>query len=216
MVDSRPESGETGDSGEIVVRRHRFRRYALWGVAVLLVALAVALVVLWSERRSIAGNVIDNELEKRGVQATYSLDRVGLRTQQISNLVVGDPDNPDVVARRVLIQIRLKWNGSVDVYRIVARGLRLRGTVRPNGQVSWGEIDKLLPPPSGQPFTLPDVALDVADSSISLSTPWGPLGFAVAGAGNLQGGFNGRFVSSSPRLITGACIAEAVRGSGAI
>ncbi|HYI42742.1 MAG TPA: YdbH domain-containing protein, partial [Sphingomicrobium sp.] len=178
--------------------------------------LVIALAVAWNERRSIASNVIDNELDKRGVRATYTLDRVGLRTQQISNLVVGDPRNPDVVARRVLIQMRLKWNGGVDVYRIVARGLRLRGTVRPNGQVSWGELDKLLPPPSGQPFSLPDVAVDIADSSISLRTPWGPLGFAVAGAGNLSGGFKGNYVSSSPQLVTGRCIVQGVRGSGAI
>ena len=186
MEDSRPGSGEAGASDVVVVRRGRVRRYILWGVAGLLAVLIAALVIVWIERRTIAGNVIDNELDKRGVRATYTLDRVGLRTQQISNLVVGDPRNPDVVAKRVLIQMRLKLDGSADVYRIVARGLRLRGTVAPNGRVSWGELDKLLPPPSGKPFTLPDVAVDIADSSISLRTPWGPLGFAIAGAGNLS------------------------------
>nr|MBA2770717.1 hypothetical protein [Sphingomonas sp.] len=216
MENSRPQSGEAGASDTLVVRRHRVRRYVLWALAGLLMILVAALVILWTERRTIAGNVIDNELDKRGVRATYTLDRVGLRTQQISNLVVGDPDDPDVAARRVQIQMRLKWNGGVDVYRIVARGLRLRGTVRPSGQVSWGELDKLLPPPTGEPFSLPDVAVDIADSSISLRTPWGPLGFAIAGAGNLQGGFKGRYASSSPQLITGRCIAEAVQGSGAI
>ncbi|MBA3525483.1 MAG: YdbH domain-containing protein [Sphingomonas sp.] len=216
MDNSRPQSGEAGASEEAHVRRHRVRRAVLWVLAALLLILVAALVIVWVERRSIASNIMDNELDKRGVRTTYTLDRVGLRTQQISNLVVGDPRNPDVVAKRVLIQMRLKWNGSVDVYRIVARGLRLRGTVRPGGQVSWGELDKLLPPPSGQPFSLPDVAVDIADSSIALRTPWGPLGFAVSGDGNLRGGFKGRFVSSSPQLITGRCIVEAVRGSGAI
>ncbi len=216
MENSRPLSGEAGVSDNIVVRRHRVRRYVLWVFAGLLAILVAALVILWMERRTIAGNIIDKELDKRGVRTNYTLDRVGLRTQQISNLVVGDPRNPDVVAERVQIQMRLKWNGGVDVYRIVARGLRLRGKVKPGGQVSWGELDKLLPPPSGKPFSLPDVAVDVADSSISLRTPWGPLGFAIAGAGNLQGGFKGRFVSSSPHLITGRCFAHRVRGSGRI
>ena len=216
MVNSRPESGEAGASDVVVVRRSRIRRYILWAVAGLLAVLIAALVIVWIERRTIAGNVIDNELDKRGVRATYTLDRVGLRTQQISNLVVGDPKNPDVVAKRVLIQMRLKLDGSADVYRIVARGLRLRGTVAPSGRVSWGELDKLLPPPSGKPFTLPDVAVDIADSSISLRTPWGPLGFAIAGAGNLAGGFKGRYVTSSPHLVTGRCFAHLVRGSGAV
>ena len=163
MVNSRADGGEDGALPVAVGRRRRLRRFVLWAFAALLAILVAALVIVWIERRSIASDVIDNELDKRGVRATYTLDRVGLRTQQISNLVVGDPNNPDVAARRVMIQMRLKWNGGVDVYRIVARGLRLRGTVRPSGQVSWGELDKLLPPPSGKPFSLPDVAVDIAD-----------------------------------------------------
>ena len=215
MADVRAESGNR-DPDTIVIRHSRFRRVLGWVAVAVLVLLVVALVIAWTQRRQIAGDIIDRQLESRGVQAEYTLDRVGLRTQQISNLRIGDPNNPDVTARRVLIQMRLKWNGSVDVYRIVARGVRLRGEVLPSGRVSWGQIDKLLPPPTGEPFTLPDVALDIADSSIALNTPWGPLGFAVQGAGNLTGGFKGRFVSSSPQLVTGNCVIENIRGSAAI
>jgi hypothetical protein len=207
-----------GDNDEVVVveEHHRWRSIMKWiGIAVVLLVL-VGLAIVWLERRPIARNIINNQLESRGVKGSYTLDRVGLRTQQISNLRIGDPNNPDVTARKVLIQMRLKWNGSVDVYRIVARGVRLRGRVLPSGRVSWGEIDKLLPPPSGQPFSLPDVALDIADSSIALATPWGPLGFAVQGSGNLTGGFAGKFVSSSPRLVTGNCVVANVRGAAAI
>jgi translocation and assembly module TamB len=207
-----------GESGETVVveRRHRWRTILTWvGVGVIVLILA-AFVLLWLERRPIARNLINHELASRGVQGSYTLDRVGLRTQQISNLRIGDPKKPDVTARKVLIQMRIKWNGSVDVYRIVARGVRLRGRVLPSGRVSWGEIDKLLPPPSGKPFSLPEVSLDIADSSIALATPWGPLGFAVQGSGNLTGGFKGRFVSSSPRLVTGKCAIDNVRGIAAI
>ena len=42
---------------------------------------------------------LKGEFERRGVTATYHLDRVGLRTQQVSNLVIGDPKQPDLVAR---------------------------------------------------------------------------------------------------------------------
>ena len=40
------------------------------------------------------------------------------------------PANPDLTARVALIQMRLKWNGSVEVYRIAARGVRLQGQRR--------------------------------------------------------------------------------------
>jgi hypothetical protein len=207
--------GESGDR-LVVERRPRWRTILTWIVIAILLLIVAALIVVWIERRPIARNLIAHELESRGVKGSFTLDRVGLRTQQISNLSIGDPRHPDVTARRVLIQMRLKFNGSIDVYRIVARGVRLRGTVLKSGRVSWGEIDKLLPPPSGKPFTLPDVALDIADSSISLKTPWGPFGFAVKGNGNLTGGFKGNFVSYSPRLVTGKCAAEYVRGVAAI
>ena len=216
MADTRIESGDQGDPDLVEIRRPRFRRVLTWVAVFVLFLLIVALVIAWTQRREIARDIIDRELANRGVEGSYTLDRVGLRTQQISNLRIGDPNRPDVTARRVLIQMRLKWDGSVDVYRIVARGVRLRGTVRPDGSVSWGQIDKLLPPPTDEPFTLPDVALDIADASISLKTPWGPFGFAVQGNGNLTGGFKGRFVSSSPRLVTGNCVVENVRGSAAI
>ena len=52
--------------------------------------------------------------------------------------------------------MRLKWDGNFEVYRIVARGVRLRGRLV-NGRVSWGQVDKLLPAPTTrkQPFKLP-------------------------------------------------------------
>lgn len=216
MAETRVESGEREDPDQLVIRHPRFRRTLAWVAAVVLILLVIALIIAWTQRREIARELIERQLESAGVDAEYTLDRVGLRTQQISNLRIGDPDNPDVTARRVLIQMRLKWDGSIDVYRIVARGVRLRGEVRPDGTVSWGQIDGLLPPPTDEPFRLPDVALDIADSSIALQTPWGPFGFAVQGSGNLTGGFKGRAVSSGPRLDTGNCVATNVRGSAAI
>ena len=215
MADEQVERGGS-DPDIVVIRGSRFRQLLTWVAVGAVVLLVVALTIVWIERRPIARGLISHELESRGVKGNFTLDRVGLRTQQISNLTIGDPRHPDVIAKRVLIQMRLKWNGSVDVYRIVARGVRLRGGVLPSGRVSWGEIDKLLPPPTGEPFSLPDVSLDIADSSIALATPWGPLGFAVQGNGNLSGGFKGRFVSSSPQLITGRCAVTNVRGAAAI
>ena len=175
------------------------------GLLAFLTLLVVAAAIIWIWRKPIADDYIRDELERRGVAASYTLDRVGFRTQQISNLSIGDPANPDLTVHRATIQLRIQWNGSAEVYRIVARGVRLKGRMLPSGRVSWGQIDKLLPPPSGRPFRLPDITADVADATVSLATPYGPMGFAVAGRGNLSGGFAGKLAASSPGLDLGTC-----------
>ena len=219
MAESETESGGDG-APDVIIVRHRgpIRRALTWIGIVLLVIVAAAAAVLWIERRDIANSIIQRQLASKGVHATYTLDRVGLRTQEVSNLTIGDPAHPDLTAKRVLIQMRLTPNLGIGVYRIVARGVRLRGKVMPNGRVSWGEIDRLLPAPTkpAKPFTLPNISLDVADSSISLATPWGPFGFAMQGSGNLSGGFAGHLVSYTPQLVTRKCIANNIRGVAAI
>jgi translocation and assembly module TamB len=205
MADWRDDGSEAdAGGGTIVVRLRRGRRLAKLASLAFLLLLILALALAWVSRRTIATNFLESEFESRGVQATYSLDRVGLRTQQVSNLVIGDPKRPDLVAKFAQVQVRLKWNGTFEIYRIVARGVRLRGRLA-GGRVSWGQIDKLLPPPSGKPFELPDFALDIADSTISLATPFGPFGIAIEGSGKLTGGFKGRVAAVSPRVVPGRC-----------
>src|SRR3954447_17778446 len=193
------------DEGTVIVRRGpRWGRIGAFAALGLLILLAIAIAVIWIERQSIATHYLKGEFERRGVTASYHLDRVGFRTQEVHDLVIGDPKRPDLVARHAIIQMRLQWNGGFEVYRIVARGVRLRGRFV-HGRVSWGQIDRLLPPPTGKPFQLPNFVLDVADSSISLATPFGPLGLALEGNGQLSGGFKGRAALTSPRLIPGRC-----------
>jgi translocation and assembly module TamB len=192
-----------------------------WARIATLVALAVlalivlVVVVVWIERRPIATHFLEREFERRGVTATYKLDRVGFRTQKVSNLVIGDPKRPDLTARYAQIQMRLTWTGQFEVYRIVARGVRLRGQLT-RGRVSWGQIDKLLPPPSDKPFQLPNFALDIADSTISLRTPFGPVGVALQGNGKLSGGFKGRAAIASARLVPGRCAGTDFRANVAV
>ena len=204
------QNQRTGIGGR---RRNLGRALGLFvaGIAGLLL---IALLGVWLARKPIANNVIERELERRGVRATYHLDRIGLRTQRISNLVIGDPARPDLVAKSAQVEMRIKLNGGVEVFRIVARGVRLRGRVI-GSRVSWGEIDKLLPKPKSvaTPFKLPDIAVDVADATIALQTPFGPLGFAVAGQGNLTGGFKGRLAAVGPRLTPGKCELTAMHAS---
>ncbi|QDP18930.1 intermembrane phospholipid transport protein YdbH family protein [Sphingomonas xanthus] len=196
-------------------RWHRVWRITRLGLFAVLIIAAIALAALWIWRKPIANDIIGDELAKRGVTATYSLDRVGFRTQQVSDLVIGDPANPDLTVERAIIQLRVKLNGSVVPYRVVARGVRLNGRVV-GDKVSFGQIDRLLPPPSGKPFTLPDLSVDLRDATVALATPYGRLGFAVEGRGNLSGGFKGRLAASAPRLTPGACTLDEFKALVAI
>jgi hypothetical protein len=189
---------------------HRVWRFTRLGLLILLGLLIMAIAALWIWRKPIANDYIRDELKRRGVTATYQLDRDGFRTQKVSNLVIGDPANPDLTVRRATIQLKIRWNGSVKVYRVAARGVRLKGRVVGN-KVSWGQVDKLLPPPTGKPFTLPDITVDLKDSTVALATPAGPMGFALDGLGNLSGGFKGRLAVAAPKLKPGACSLDQFR-----
>lgn len=195
---------QESSGANLVARRSIWGRIAIIFGMVVLLLMAVGILIVWIQRRPIAGHYLKGEFQRRGVQATYHLDRIGFRTQEISNLVIGDPNRPDLTARHAIIQIRLKWDGNFEVYRVVARGVRLRGELV-HGKVSWGQIDKLLPPPSNAPFQLPNIVLDIADSSIALATPFGPVGIAAEGNGRLSGGFKGHVAVTSPRIAPGKC-----------
>ena len=207
-MDQRTRDDELGaaERTRVVVRRPLWAKIAMYIAVALLALMLIAIIVVWIERRPIATHFLKGEFESRGVRAKYHLDRVGFRTQQVSNLVIGDPAHPDLIAKKAIIQMRLKLDGSFRVYRVVARGVRLRGRLV-HGKVSWGEIDKLLPPPSNKPFQLPNIVLDVADSSIALATPFGPVGVALEGNGRLSGGFKGHAAVASPQLTPGRCTA---------
>src|SRR6476469_466240 len=88
----------------VVVRRSPWGRIAMFIALALLILLAIAIAVLWIQRRPIATHFLKGEFERRGVTASYHLDRIGFRTQQVSNLVIGDPNRPDLIARRAIIQ----------------------------------------------------------------------------------------------------------------
>jgi hypothetical protein len=217
MDERTPDEGLAAADTRVVVRRRAplWARIASFIAIGILVLLVVAIAVVWIERRPIATHFLKGEFERRGVTAKYHLDKVGFRTQQVSDLVIGDPNHPDLVAKRATIQMRLKLDGSFAVYRVVARGVRLRGRLV-HGKVSWGQIDKLLPPPSNKPFELPNIVLDVANSSIALATPFGPVGIALEGNGRLSGGFKGHLAVASPRLTPGRCSAVALHTNLAV
>lgn len=201
---------ERGRSGRSVDEQQfeRARRRPLlrgWRIAAaaLLLVVAGALIVLWSIRVRLASDYIDRELARRDVQASYQVRRIGFGTQIFENLVIGDPRRPDATARRVEVQVLIGLTGP-RIGLITARGVRMRGRVE-DGRVSFGQIDRLLPPPSGLPFRLPDQRIDVADAAIALDTPAGPIALGLAGRGNLADGFRGHLAGVARELRLGEC-----------
>ena len=192
-------------------RRRPRRRIVLLAVLGLI---ALTLLGVWLARKPIASDYIDRELARRGVRATYSVKHLGFGRQAVEKLVLGDPAHPDLTARYV--ELRLSWGlRRPRVTLVTARGVRLYGRVVA-GKLRFGQVDKLLPPPTGAPFTLPDQAIDIADAAVRLDTPAGRVAAAVEGRGNLADGFAGRLAAAAPSLRLGPCRAVGSRASWTI
>ena len=182
------------------VRRRRFAQMLLvvCGIVLLLAALA------WTQRKPIADNLVRRELEKRGVTARYRVAQIGLGRQRLVDVVLGNPDAPDLIADWIEVDTNVSLNGATVTGARVGRA-RLRATLRPDGTVSFGQIDRLLPPPSGKPFALPDFDVAVDDGRVRLATPYGVIGAKLAGRGNLANGFTGTLAAVAERLSLNGC-----------
>lgn len=176
----------------------------LGGVALL--AVAVATSGVWLARRPIATHLVDQTLAAKGVPASYQIEDLGLGRQRLTNLVIGDPAHPDLVADWVEVHTVLGLHGA-HVTGLTAGHVRLGGKLV-DGRVSLGMIDRLLPPPSGKPFALPHLDVAVQDGRMRLETPAGIVGLKVSGSGILDDGFSGRLAAVSPQVAIGPCVAD--------
>lgn len=191
---------ETSDTG-VVPRRRRLR--ILLGTSLLV---PVALGTVWVARRPIAEGFIDRELARAGVPARYGISDFGLAGQRLTNVVLGDPANPDLVADWVETRIGIGLSGPYLV-GVRAGHVRIRGRLV-DGRVSLGTIDRLLPAPSGKPFALPALDVNVADARMRLETPQGLVGLKLSGSGVLNDGFRGSLAAVSDALEIGGCAAS--------
>ena len=208
MKDGRRTIGVEGASEEAETRKspvRRFRRLQRILIAVALILL-VALVALWIDRKSLAGSAIDRELARRGVPALYTISDLGFGRQRLTNVVIGDPRQPDLVADWLETRTRIGLSGPV-VTGVRAGKVRLRARLI-EGQISLGTLDKLMGGASspGKPFALPALDVEVRDGGIRLDTPHGVVGLSLTGRGVLSDGFTGRLGAVAPRLAVGHCV----------
>ncbi|MGL5838862.1 MAG: intermembrane phospholipid transport protein YdbH family protein [Sphingorhabdus sp.] len=190
--------------------QRRWTKRHIFGAAFLLLFILIA--IAWWQRFHIADSYIRDQLRKNGIRATYEIEEIGLRTERLRNLVVGDPANPDMTAKSVAIDVTIGF-GMPEIRMIRASGVRLKGRFAQD-KLYLGELDKLRDMDSKDPMTLPDINLALRDTVLSLRTPWGGIGIAAQGQGNLRNRFDGRLVAHSRRMANGGCLAKGLRYDG--
>ncbi len=192
----------------------RWRRGLRWPLLAVLVLVVAAIALLWANRREIADNIIADELASRGIAATYEIERIGGSEQVLRNIVVGDPDRPDLTIERAVVAIRYRF-GMPDIGRIRLERPRLFGTYI-DGKLGFGALDPLLFTGEAGPFELPDLNLAVIDGRALIEGDHGPISLKLAGSGNLRDGFAGELAATAPRLSFGGCEVDRATAYGAI
>lgn len=200
---------DQSESGELTSVQRR-PRLQMWRVrislALLLVLMGLA-AFAWLERKSIADNVIADELEKLGLPATYTVEQIGGSSQVLTNIVIGDPDRPDLTIERA--RVTLEWGMFEPRINLISlMKPRLYGTYR-DGQLSFGSLDSLIfDPASDEPASLPDIGIELVDARALLVSDYGEVGFKTEGKGNLASGFVGILAANAPMLQIEGCEAR--------
>lgn len=190
------------DNEEPITERPR-RRVGCWVLLAFLALLALGLSILWASREQLVDSVISGELAKRGIRATYEIESIGPQSEVLRNVVVGDPNRPDLTVERAEVTIGYGlWLPRVASIRLVRP--RLFGTYR-GGKLSFGELDPLLFEGEKRAFEFPDMSLAVVDGRGLVEGDHGPVGFKIDGKGHLQNGFRGELGAIAPRLSVGGC-----------
>jgi hypothetical protein len=183
------------------------RRRLGWRIFAFFVAILAGLAAYgWLSREEMAGNLIESQLGKLGVDATYRIEEIGPRRQVVSNIVVGDPVHPDLTIERVEVTLTPRFP-LPGIGRVTLVKPRLYGTYR-SGKLSFGSLDKVLfEQPSTEPFTFPNMELSLVDARALMESDFGPIGAKAQGSGHLQGGFAGILAVNAPKLAFDGCAA---------
>ncbi len=193
-------------------RRHagtRARRRRRLAVA-LLALVSATVATAWLQRRTIAQGFVDRELARRGIAARYTIEQLSPWRQRLTNVAIGDPRDPDLTADWIELRTALyPWRAEVLVVK--AGKVRAKGRLV-DGTLSLGSIDRLMPPPSGKPFSLPRLSVEVADAQLRLDSGAGLVVLGLRGKGLLTNGFDGTVRAQSAKLRVGSCDLLGVRG----
>ncbi len=180
-------------------KRRPIRRFFQIALAVLVVVIVVA----WLRREEIARDFITDTLSQYGIEASYEIESIAPGRQVLTNLVVGDPDAPDLTVERAELRITPRL-GLPTVSTLVLDRPRLWGRIV-DGEPSFGALDPLIFTDSDEPFEFPNMELQVSDGRALVEGDYGPIAIRIDGSGHLRGGFAGELAIVAPELALPGC-----------
>ncbi len=203
-------SEETGFASSVKRMKRTSVPRLIFGVAILLICIFLA-IAYW-QRLSLADGLLRDQIKDYGIDAKFTIKDIGLRTQRLENVVIGNPASPDLTADWIELDVAVNFSG-VTPRDVRASGVRLNGRYT-DGKLSFGQLDKFSDPASKEPFDLPDIALDVNDARLRLETPWGVIGAGLDGTGLLRQGFEGNLAVRAAEVKYDDCRATDLRFDG--
>lgn len=202
-VKPEPDLPDLGCEKRLTLWPERWRWRVSLGLALLLLIVGG---LAWYNREQIAADVIDDALREYGLEATYEIEDIGTRRQVIRNLVIGDPNAPDLTAERVSLNISYTY-GPPEIGRIELVRPRLFAKLR-DGMLSFGSLDPLVFAESDEPAGLPALNLRIIDGRALVQSDYGDIGARLEGEGRLDDGFAGKLAATAPGIGIDGCAAQ--------
>ncbi|APE28454.1 intermembrane phospholipid transport protein YdbH family protein [Aurantiacibacter gangjinensis] len=194
---------QDADQAEEARPAGRKRRIAGKSAGILCIALLLALAIAWLQRERIVDDVIADELAKRGIEATYTVESIATGRQVLTDIVIGDPALPDLTIERMEVLTNPRF-GMPELRELRLTRPRLYGSYR-DGQASFGALDPLLFTDGEEPFEIPDLSVVIDDGRALMVTDYGRVGVKLEGAGHLRGGFSGELAAVAPEVDASGC-----------
>ncbi|MHA6317136.1 YdbH domain-containing protein [Altererythrobacter sp. CAU 1778] len=192
-----------GDLAADLPPKRRIWRKLGYGLLALILALGL---YAWTQRNDIASNAIEGELRKLGLEATYDVVSIGPERQVLANIVVGDPDRPDLTIERAVVGIEPRF-GFPRISSITLVRPRIYGSYN-EGSLRFGALDPLLFGEGEEPFQFPDYVLNVVDARGLIESDVGDIGMKLEGSGHMQSGFKGTLAAIAPQVEASGCTAQ--------
>lgn len=199
---------EQADSGAGNSQRISRMHWVLRPLVFIIVLALGFYLLLYLPRRELADDLIRRQLAAQGLQGSYEIAEIGTSDQLLRDIVIGDPNRPDVTIDRLVVRIAPRF-GLPAVERISVSGVRLFGTYR-DGQLSFGSLDPVIFTDGSSTSGLPSIALEAVDTRVLLDTEFGKIAASATGNGNLSDGFTGHLAAIGQRLSSGNCALERV------
>ena len=185
-----PKGEELSDNAPKLRRIIPRSRRSRIGLGVL-IGLLVGVILAWTQRETIADDLISSELAKLGIDVSYEIVSIGPRRQILRNVVVGDKGNPDLTIEEVEVAIAYGF-GTPGMGGLKLTNPHLLASYDQQDGLSFGALDAVIFAESEEPAGLPDFDLEVSGGVITFQSAQGNGRLGIAGQGGLADGFQGR------------------------